>query len=85
MESTPALIIPVMEYVYRNQFKLPDLDMLILGSDMVKAQDFKTLTDRFGQSMRIINSYGVTEATIDSSFYETSMGGECTGDNVPIS
>ncbi|MEC1076367.1 hypothetical protein P9B01_21465, partial [Bacillus subtilis] len=24
MESTPALIIPVMEYVYRNQFKLPD-------------------------------------------------------------
>ncbi|MFD6979035.1 plipastatin non-ribosomal peptide synthetase PpsA, partial [Bacillus subtilis] len=84
MESTPALIIPVMEYVYRNQFKLPDLDILILGSDMVKAQDFKTLTDRFGQSMRIINSYGVTEATIDSSFYETSMGGECTGDNVPI-
>nr|CAF1827117.1 Plipastatin synthase subunit A [Bacillus subtilis] len=84
MESTPALIIPVMEYVYRNQFKLPDLDILILGSDMVKAQDFKTLTDRFGQSMRIINSYGVTEATIDSSFYETSVGGECTGDNVPI-
>jgi fengycin family lipopeptide synthetase A len=84
MESTPALIIPMMEYVYRNQFKLPDLDILILGSDMVKAQDFKTLTDRFGQSMRIINSYGVTEATIDSSFYETSMSGECTGDNVPI-
>ncbi|MDM5302010.1 amino acid adenylation domain-containing protein [Bacillus subtilis] len=84
MESTPALIIPVMEYIYRNQLKLPDLDILILGSDMVKAQDFKTLTERFGQSMRIINSYGVTEATIDSSFYETSMGEEWTGDNVPI-
>ncbi|WP_141770222.1 non-ribosomal peptide synthetase, partial [Bacillus sp. FMQ74] len=84
MESTPALIIPLMEYIYRNKLKLPYLDILILGSDMVKAQDFKTLTDRFGQSIRIINSYGVTEATIDSSFYETSMGQECTGDNVPI-
>ncbi|MCY9178575.1 non-ribosomal peptide synthetase, partial [Bacillus inaquosorum] len=84
MESTPALIIPIMEYVYRNKLKLPDLDILILGSDMVKAQDFKTLTERFGQSMRIINSYGVTEATIDSSCYETRMGEEYTGDNVPI-
>ncbi|WP_039074103.1 non-ribosomal peptide synthetase [Bacillus sp. MSP13] len=84
MESTPALIIPVMEYVYRNQLKLPDLDILILGSDMVKAQDFKTLTERFGQSVRIFNSYGVTEATIDSSFYETSTGEDWTGDNVPI-
>ncbi|QIW80197.1 non-ribosomal peptide synthetase [Bacillus tequilensis] len=84
MESTPALIIPVMEYIYRNQLKLPELNILVLGSDMVKAQDFKTLMERFGQSMRIINSYGVTEATIDSSFYETSMGEEWTGDNVPI-
>ncbi|MEC0530926.1 amino acid adenylation domain-containing protein, partial [Bacillus sonorensis] len=84
MESTPALIVPFMEYVYRNQLSLPDLDILILGSDMVKAQDFKTLTERFGENMRIINSYGVTEATIDSSCYEMRMGEECTGEHVPI-
>ncbi|MEC1406796.1 fengycin non-ribosomal peptide synthetase FenC [Bacillus halotolerans] len=84
MESTPALIVPFMEYVYRNQLSLPDLDILILGSDMVKAHDFKTLADRFGNKMRLINSYGVTEATIDSSYYEMNMGEEYSGDSVPI-
>ncbi|MCY9093327.1 fengycin non-ribosomal peptide synthetase FenC, partial [Bacillus mojavensis] len=84
MESTPVLIVPFMEYVYRNQLSLSDLDILILGSDMVKAHDFQTMAERFGGKMRLINSYGVTEATIDSSYYEMNMGEEYSGDSVPI-
>lgn len=34
--------------------------------------------------MRIINSYGVTEATIDSSYYEAKMSEEPREDDVPI-
>ncbi len=30
----------------------------------------KNLVERYGENMRVINSYGVTEATIDSSYYE---------------
>ncbi|MBT2575783.1 amino acid adenylation domain-containing protein, partial [Bacillus sp. ISL-51] len=84
MESTPALIVPFMEYVYRRKLPLPDLKLLVLGSDMIKAQDFYTLHKRFGEEMRIINSYGVTEATIDSAYYEVRMSGEPRVDDVPI-
>ncbi|MEC0685163.1 amino acid adenylation domain-containing protein, partial [Bacillus haynesii] len=84
MESTPALIIPFMEYVYRRKYRLPSLKVLILGSDIVSAQDFYALNERFGKEMRIINSYGVTEATIDSSYYEITMSKEPYRDFVPI-
>ncbi|MEC0636197.1 amino acid adenylation domain-containing protein, partial [Bacillus haynesii] len=84
MESTPALIVPFMEYVYRRKYRVPSLKVLILGSDIVSAQDFYTLNERFGKEMRIINSYGVTEATIDSSYYEIKMSKEPYRDFVPI-
>ena len=51
---------------------------------MIKSQDFYTLHERFGKEMRIINSYGVTEATIDSSYYEAGMSEEPREDDVPI-
>ncbi len=83
-ESTPSLIIPLMEYIYTNNFNIGNLKLLILGSDNVSKEDFEKLQERFGQSMRIINSYGVTEATIDSSFYENPGAGLSKMSNVPI-
>ncbi len=70
-ESTPSLIIPLMEYVYENNLKMNNLKLLIMGSDSCPIEEFKKLKKRFSKDMRILNSYGVTEATIDSSFYES--------------
>ncbi len=84
MESTPALIVPFMEYIYRRNLAPQSVKILVLGSDMIKSQDFYTLHERFGKEMRIINSYGVTEATIDSSYYEAEMSEEPREDDVPI-
>ncbi|WP_047478576.1 non-ribosomal peptide synthetase, partial [Bacillus siamensis] len=84
MESTPALIVPFMEYIYRRKLALQSVKVLVLGSDMIKAKDFYTLHKRFGENMRIINSYGVTEATIDSSYYEAKMSEKPREDDVPI-
>ncbi len=75
-ESTPSYIIPFMDYVYKNNLKTDSLQLLILGSDTCLSQDFKVLVTRFGKKMRIVNSYGVTEATIDSSYYEPIAGDE---------
>ncbi|EOP94530.1 amino acid adenylation domain-containing protein [Bacillus cereus VD140] len=69
-ESTPSLIIPFMNYVYENNFDLTTLRLLILGSDSCPIHEYKNLVKRYGENMRVINSYGVTEATIDSSYYE---------------
>ncbi len=72
LESTPAYVMPFMEHVYDNLLPVDSLQLLILGSDSCPVRDFKRLVTRFGNSMRIVNSYGVTEAAIDSSFYEES-------------
>ncbi|WP_339801540.1 amino acid adenylation domain-containing protein [Paenibacillus sp. FSL R5-0744] len=73
MESTPALIIPLMRYIHENRLKLLHLRLLIVGSDIVSKENFVWLLHNFGDSMRIINSYGVTEACIDSSYYESEV------------
>lgn len=83
-EATPSLVIPFMEYVYANQLPMDYLKLLILGSDSCRVEDFKKLLSRYGKMMRIINSYGVSEATIDSSYYEESLEKIPETGNVPI-
>ncbi len=83
-EATPSLIIPFMEYVYDNKFSIDNLKLLILGSDICRVEDFKTLLMRFRKTMRIINSYGASEATIDTSYYEETLENIPLTGNVPI-
>ncbi|WP_458118712.1 amino acid adenylation domain-containing protein [Paenibacillus sp. Z6-24] len=83
-ESTPGLIIPLMNYIYENQLPVDHLKLLILGSDICTAADFNTLYYRYGEQMRIINSYGITETTIDSSFFELNAGEKVESIHVPI-
>ncbi len=82
-ESTPALIIPFLDYAYNNGKVFKDLRLIIIGSDSLNAHDYFTQQERFGKSARIINSYGVTEATIDTSFYEEKKAITKDG-NLPI-
>ncbi len=71
-ESTPAFVIPLMDYVFENQLDMSSLRTLILGSDQCSVEAFNQLIERFGSQMRILNSYGVTEACIDSCYFETA-------------
>ncbi len=70
LESTPGLIIPLTDYIYDNNLDYSSLKLLILGSDVCDIKKITTLYDNFGKHIRILNSYGLTETTIDCSFYE---------------
>ncbi|WCM63688.1 amino acid adenylation domain-containing protein [Paenibacillus polymyxa] len=83
-ESTPALIIPVMQHIYEQGIDISSMKLLITSSDSCSVEDFKKMLMRFGDRMRIINSYGVTEAAIDSSFYEKSIEQVPVSGHVPI-
>jgi tyrocidine synthetase-3 len=85
-ESTPSLVIPFMDYIHENRLRLKYMQLLIVGSDSFRFKDYQTIQSRYGKSMRIINSYGATEATIDSTYYESDYGdGELTiSEFVPI-
>jgi amino acid adenylation domain-containing protein len=81
-EATPALIFPVLDYIRDNNLGLQNLKVIIFGSDNINSHSFVELCKWINNRVRIINSYGLTECTIDSSFYEYK-GGEITR-NIPI-
>ncbi|MEK4372260.1 amino acid adenylation domain-containing protein [Paenibacillus sp. FSL R5-0473] len=83
-ESTPALILPFMEYVHEQGVELSGMELLITSSDSCSVADYRTLQERFGSSFRIINAYGVTEAAIDSSFYDEELKELPQTGHVPI-
>ncbi|KAA8754994.1 non-ribosomal peptide synthase/polyketide synthase [Paenibacillus sp. UASWS1643] len=83
-ESTPALIVPFMEYVHEQGLELSRMELLITSSDSCSVADYRTLQERFGSSFRIINAYGVTEAAIDSSFYDEELAKLPQTGHVPI-
>ncbi len=83
-ESTPALIVPFMQHVYEHGLDMSSLELLITSSDSCSVTDYRVLQERFGADIRIINSYGVTEAAIDSSFYDEELSKLPSSGNVPI-
>ncbi|MCK6153306.1 amino acid adenylation domain-containing protein, partial [Paenibacillus silvae] len=83
-ESTPALILPFMQYVYEQKLDIRSMELLITSSDSCSVADYRTLQERFGSSFRIINAYGVTEAAIDSSFYDEPLTQLPQTGHVPI-
>jgi amino acid adenylation domain-containing protein len=76
LESPPGVLLPLMDYVYDNKKQIDFLKMLIFGSDTLNISAYKKVHERFGSRMRIVNSYGATEATIDSSYFEQIDGQE---------
>ncbi|WP_434784580.1 amino acid adenylation domain-containing protein [Paenibacillus polymyxa] len=83
-ESTPALIVPFLEYVHEQQLDMSWMELLITSSDSCSVADYRTLQERFGSLFRIINAYGVTEAAIDSSFYDEELEKLPQTGHVPI-
>ncbi|WP_339373148.1 AMP-binding protein, partial [Paenibacillus elgii] len=82
--STPALIVPFMEYVTEQGLDMSSMELLITSSDSCSVTDYRLLQERYGSQFRIINAYGVTEAAIDSSFYDEPLAKLPEAGNVPI-
>ncbi|QYK69497.1 non-ribosomal peptide synthetase [Paenibacillus sp. S02] len=83
-ESTPALIVPFLDYVHEQGLDMSGMELLITSSDSCSVADYRTLQERFGSLFRIINAYGVTEAAIDSSFYDEPLTKLPQTGHVPI-
>lgn len=83
-DSTPGWIIPFMNYVYENRIDIDSFNLLVLGSDVCPLKDYIRLMERFGKKIRILNTYGVTETTIDSCYYEEDISKIHNLENTPI-
>ncbi len=83
-EATPGLILPLMDYIYEEQKPVDFLKTLVLGSDGFNIQAYFDLQQKFGDRMRIINSYGTTETAIDSTWFEDPTDAGFYRGNTPI-
>ncbi|KKB72066.1 MULTISPECIES: non-ribosomal peptide synthetase [Bacillus] len=83
-ESTPSFVIPFMKYIHHQHLDISGMKLLVMGSDSCAIKDYKWLVEQYGNSMRIINSYGVTEASVDSSYYEEDLENIPDIANTPI-
>ncbi|TCI85725.1 non-ribosomal peptide synthetase, partial [Tenacibaculum sp. M341] len=67
IEFTPGILVPFLDYTYTNSIALDSLKTVIIGSDILSLHDAKELKEKYGKTIQLYNSYGVTEATIDSA------------------
>ncbi|WP_184190840.1 non-ribosomal peptide synthetase, partial [Chryseobacterium defluvii] len=73
LEGTPALLLSLCHEIIARKLDFSFLKIFIFGSDSFNNQDFLFIRNNFGKSIKVINSYGVTEATIDSTYFDQDL------------
>jgi len=80
-EFVPATLRELAGHLARTGERLDSLKVVAVGSDTWSMADYPLFRGAFGEATRLVNSYGVTEATIDSAVED--VGEEHSGRAVP--
>ncbi|HSE17005.1 MAG TPA: amino acid adenylation domain-containing protein [Pyrinomonadaceae bacterium] len=83
-EFVPAVVRQLVAYVAERGLSLNFMKLLVVGSDIWNVWEFEQLKSYCGDTTRVINSYGVSEATVDSSYFESTQIQLAPGGLVPI-
>ncbi len=77
-EFVPAVLMNLLPYLEETQQSLDFMRLLVVGSDNWSVQGCQEVKRFCGLQTRLINSYGVSEATIDSSYFDSAnLNGSC--------
>jgi amino acid adenylation domain-containing protein len=83
-EFVPTVLRKLINYLEVHQFDLGFMRLMICGSDDWTMQEYIKFKRYCSKRTRLINSYGVTEATIDSTYFETNSTQLDCYSSVPI-
>ncbi|MCG8351746.1 MAG: amino acid adenylation domain-containing protein [Chloroflexales bacterium] len=83
-EFVPAVLRGLMQYLDQSEQKLDSMHLLICGSDSWYVSEYRQFQRRCGPATRLINSFGLTEATIDSTYFEQTTLSLSADQLVPI-
>ena len=73
-EFVPAVLRSLLDHAARNGESLGSMRTLIVGSDLWYLGEHRRLRALAGDGLRLVHSYGVAEATIDSSWTDEEHG-----------
>lgn len=68
-EFVPVVLNKLLDFVEKNNHDFSSLKLLVCGSDRWSVSDFQRAQRICGPETKVINSYGATEATIDSTYF----------------
>src|SRR5579872_1751199 len=84
-EFVPVTATLLFEYLERAGRTLDHMRLVVVGSEAWRADKYVFFKSLCGPETRLVNSYGLTEATIDSTWFEArSLGELVPGRLVPI-
>ncbi len=83
-EFVPVVLRNLIQYLETNQHRLDFMRLLVCGSDSWYVREYQKIRQFCSSQTRLINSFGVTEATIDSSYFETENTDLSPDQLVPI-
>ncbi len=83
-EFVPAVLRQLINFVERNQYDLAQFRLLVCGSDQWVMGEYRAVKKLCGKESQVISSYGLTETTIDSSFYEEDSEVPLLDDRSPV-
>ena len=69
LELVPALADALATHLERQGEDLEGVRLLAVGSDTVRRRLYRRLSRLVGPGGRVVNSYGLTETTIDSTYF----------------
>jgi amino acid adenylation domain-containing protein len=87
VELTPTLLRPLVRHLIETGKRLDFVRILVAGGERWAAADYRTLRQVTGPGPRIFNTYGLSEATIDSTYFEAvadKYADEYADETVPI-
>ena len=83
-ESTPSIVIPLLRFILRNNLPYDFLKIIIVGSEKWLLSEYSKLRSQLPETIRLINSYGTTETTVDSTLFESMNLTDLPSTYVPI-
>ncbi|MBA2891471.1 non-ribosomal peptide synthetase [Nonomuraea soli] len=83
-DSIPAVLHSLAGHVAATGLDLPDLRLLVSGGDALPVADCDALMETFGPRVRVLNAWGATETTIDSTIQEARRGSRTVSGIVPV-
>ncbi|TLW90608.1 amino acid adenylation domain-containing protein [Saccharomonospora piscinae] len=84
LELVPSLLRTLVQEVRFRGTAFPPLDILSVGSEGWRAADCLDLLDVLDERTRVVNAYGGTEATVDSTVFEPSRDNLAGAAIVPV-
>jgi amino acid adenylation domain-containing protein/non-ribosomal peptide synthase protein (TIGR01720 family) len=83
-EFVPVVLRSLIQYLEVSEQRLDFMRVLICGSDSWYLGEYQKFQRFCTPETRLINSFGVTEATIDSTYFESAAVGLAVEQLVPI-